>query len=47
MSMSLRDRVIAKKGYDQIMARMEAELDGITGGLSCSKHGGYGVSNYK
>ena len=39
-SLSLRARVIAKKGYDQIMARMEDELAGITGGVKCSVHGG-------
>ena len=41
MSVSLRDAVKFKKGYDQVMARWEAELDGITGGLECSEHGGY------
>ena len=41
--MSMRGRVVAKKGSDQIWARCEAELDGITGGLYCWKHGGYGV----
>ena len=40
MSVSLRDAVKFKKGYDQVMARWEAELDGITGGLQCSEHGG-------
>ena len=43
MSVSLRDAVKFKKGYDQVMARLEAELDDITGGLQCSEHGGYGV----
>ena len=41
--MSLRDPVVAKKGNDQIIARSEDELRGITGGIYCWKHGGYSV----
>ena len=30
--MSLRDRVVAKQGYDQMMARWDDESRGISGG---------------
>ena len=43
MSIQIRDKVKFKKGFDQVMARWEAEIDGITGGLQCSEHGGYSV----
>lgn len=32
--MSLRDRVVAKQGYDQMMARWDDELRGISGGCT-------------
>ena len=40
MSVSLRD---AKGGYAQVMARMEDELRGITGGIQCPNFSRYRI----